>query len=310
MAFFSVIIPAFNRRALLARTLESVWSQRHQDFEVIVVDDGSTDGTAAFLESLHGRLQVVYQDHRGPGASRNAGAARATGEYLAFLDSDDLWLPWSLDVFRTLIARHQRPALLCSNYQQFAAESELSGVREDPARGEFFSDYLASWHHHRVVGAGMLVVHRPAFETVGGFTTEPCNLEDHDLALRLGEASGFVQITTLTLAWRRHAGGTTNEMAKNVAGCQRLLRAERAGDYPGGPGRAAARRQIITQHARPTSLECGRAGLLADAWSIYRATLRWHVALGRWKYILTFPPYLAFAAVSHLVRHSPPESAR
>lgn len=304
MAFFSVIIPSFNRRILLARTLESVRLQRHTDFEVIVVDDGSTDEAGEPVVPRDARIRVIHQEHLGPGASRNRGAESASGEYLAFLDSDDLWFPWSLEVFRTLIARYDRPALLCGNYQHFADESELARVREEPARAEYFADYLASWQRHRVVGAGMIVVRRDTFAAVGGFTTEPCNLEDHDLALRLGDARGFVQLATVTLGWRRHPGNTSHAMSRNVAGCQRLLREERAGRYPGGEAQAAARREIITQHTRSTSLECARAGWLAAAWRIYRATLDWHVALGRWKYLTTFPLYLAAAAVWRL-RPSP-----
>jgi glycosyltransferase involved in cell wall biosynthesis len=97
---FSVIIPAYNRRALLIETLNSVWQQTFADFEVIVVDDGSTDGTAEYLGSLGAKVQCVMQDNFGPGAARNRGLEIANGRYVAFVDSDDVWFPWTLETMR------------------------------------------------------------------------------------------------------------------------------------------------------------------------------------------------------------------
>src|SRR5262245_47305484 len=91
MPLFSVVIPSFNRVALLATTLKSVFAQRFTDFEIIVVDDGSTDATMDYLESLEHRVKVFGQQNQGPGAARNRGARHSGGAYLAFLDSDDLW---------------------------------------------------------------------------------------------------------------------------------------------------------------------------------------------------------------------------
>jgi cellulose synthase/poly-beta-1,6-N-acetylglucosamine synthase-like glycosyltransferase len=97
---FSIVIPTFNRERLIAATLESVLAQTEGDFEVIVVDDGSTDGTEAALAPWRDRLTFVRQPNQGPGPARNLGAARAKGEYIAFLDSDDLWFPWTLAYVR------------------------------------------------------------------------------------------------------------------------------------------------------------------------------------------------------------------
>src|SRR5262249_5752090 len=90
MSFFSVIIPTFNRGALLSSTLVSIFAQRLADFEIIVVDDGSTDGTKDYLASLGRKIRFFRQPTQGPGAARNLGARHATGSYLCFLDSDDL----------------------------------------------------------------------------------------------------------------------------------------------------------------------------------------------------------------------------
>ena len=289
---FSVIIPAHNRRALLPRTLETVFAQTQAAHEVIVVDDGSDDGTAEYVRSQDQRVRLLQQPHQGPGAARNAGAAVASGVYLAFLDSDDLWLPWTLATFAEVIERHLEPSLICGKFVQFAAEDELARHRAVPVRADVFTDYLSSWKQQLAVGAGMVAIRREAFLAVGGFAAGDVNLEDHDLTLKLGTARGFVQVLEpATLGWRRHAGGVTNSVSKSLAGCFMLLEAERRDRYPGGAGRAAARRNIITSHARSVSLECLRAGRVADACRVYLATLWWHLSLGRVKYVLAFPLY-------------------
>ncbi len=97
MPLFSVIIPVYNRPAEICRAVESVLGQTCTDYELIVVDDGSTDNTPAVLEKYHGALRVVRQPNRGVSAARNAGIRAAAGEWLALLDSDDQWLPRKLE---------------------------------------------------------------------------------------------------------------------------------------------------------------------------------------------------------------------
>src|SRR5262245_42788481 len=93
---FSVVIPTYNRLEFLISAIESVERQTYKSFEIIVVDDGSTDDTLAHLSALGDRVTLLRQMRKGPGAARNMGARHASGAYVAFLDSDDLWLPWSL----------------------------------------------------------------------------------------------------------------------------------------------------------------------------------------------------------------------
>ncbi len=102
---FSVIIPTFNRVELLKRALDSVFGQRFKEFEMIVVDDGSTDGTREYLEDLGAAVKFWTQPNSGPSGARNTGVRQARGEYLAFLDSDDLWFPWTLDVYATVLGK-------------------------------------------------------------------------------------------------------------------------------------------------------------------------------------------------------------
>jgi glycosyltransferase involved in cell wall biosynthesis len=293
---FSVVIPTLNRKALLQRALETVFHQDHAGAEIIVVDDGSTDGSLEYLASLEPRIRVIRLDRRGPGAARNAGAALASGEYLAFLDSDDLWFPWTLAAFGQIIERYDRPSYICGRFVQFSDERALADSPSQSVKADAYPDYLSSWPRQLVIGAGMVAIKREVFEAVGGFAAEPVNLEDHDLSLKLGVSKGFVQIQQpVTMAWRLHAGGVTNDLSRSLAGCRALIDHERAGVYPGGAVRAGVRRGIITTHTRSLSLECVKVGKVKDACAVYLSTLQWHLSLGRWKYLLVFPLWVVTA---------------
>ena len=104
--YFSVIMPAFNRQQLIEVSVGSVLNQTFGDFELIVIDDGSTDNTVQILEQINDpRLIVLKQTNAGPGAARNRGIGVAKGEYVAFLDSDDLYLPWTLQIYHVLLRK-------------------------------------------------------------------------------------------------------------------------------------------------------------------------------------------------------------
>ncbi len=92
----SVIIPTYNSRAFLESAVQSVEAQFHRDYEIIVVDDGSTDDTPAWAVENHNRFRYLRQENQGQAAARNRAAGEARGEFLAFLDADDMWLPEKL----------------------------------------------------------------------------------------------------------------------------------------------------------------------------------------------------------------------
>lgn len=290
MPTFSVIIPVYNRSSYLAATLESVWRQTFTDYEVIVIDDGSTDDdTANVLSSIHDRARVIRQSNAGPGSARNTGAANALGSYVAFLDSDDLWFPWTLQTVADLIAKHDRPSLISASLVAFKADAELDSVNQQDTHAEFFTDYLSASDRDCFVGAGMTFVRRDKFFEVGGFTGSQMNLEDHDLILRLGTAAGFVRILKpVTLGWRRHSTSITDQSRRSFAGCLYLIQNEQEGRYPGGKGRTIDRRKIITRHIRPWALTFKRTGEWQPAWSLYKSTFVWNLSLHRWRFLMGF----------------------
>jgi GT2 family glycosyltransferase len=188
---FSVIVPAYNRSQLLREALASVMAQTFHDFELIVVDDGSTDDTSETVRRFGGPVRFLQQANLGPGAARNFGADHAAGRYLAFLDSDDLWFPWTLDAYARVIAQHHSPAFIAGKPRVFNSTSELKSVHQEPLSVAVFGDYFRSGDQWRWWGATSFVIRADAFGAAGGFTNEPINGEDADLALRLGDTPGF-----------------------------------------------------------------------------------------------------------------------
>lgn len=177
----SVIIPTFNRAASLSRAVDSVLAQSFRDFELIVVDDGSLDDTIRLLSPLAGELKLLRLEHRGmPGRARNAGAAAARGSYLAFLDSDDLWLPEKLT--------RQMPLVLAGARVCHTRELWLRGGREVSQKGQrhrrqgdLFGDALVKC----VIGPSTAVVEKSLFDSAGGFREDLAVAEDYELWLRL-----------------------------------------------------------------------------------------------------------------------------
>jgi glycosyltransferase involved in cell wall biosynthesis len=290
MPEFSVIISTYNRRELLRQGLASIWTQTYTNYEIIVVDDGSTDGTWEELLALGPRIRAFRQDNAGPGAARNLGAQHATGEYVAFLDSDDVFFPWSLARYSDVLAAHARPAFITGKPLRFRGHNELSSASNATIRTEAFADYYASGDLWRWWGASSFLIRRDAFEAAGGFTNEWINGEDADLAMRLGTSGGFLQVLApATFGYREHAVSAMKDLRKTVLGAWYKVRAEQAGEYPGGASRALERWRILTRHLRPVTLDCLRHNLHHDAWGLYQAAFRWHVQLGQCKYLIGFP---------------------
>jgi len=285
---FSTIIPTFNRRELLRRTIQSVLSQDQAKQEIIVVDDGSTDGTVEMLTVLAPRVQMFCQSNRGPGAARNLGLSHATGEYVAFLDSDDLWFPWTLATYRRVIEQHVRPAFIAGCPLRFTDVSQLAAASAGEINVESFPDYFASGDQWRWFGASSFVIRRDLLTAVGGFAVN--DGEDADLAMALGVAPGFVQIKSpATFGYQEQTGSLTGALDYRYRGACELIGRENDGKYPGGHIRQAERRRILTRHIRPVTLMLVDGDQIRRAWEIYRRTWTWNLAERRIRYLLGMP---------------------
>lgn len=286
---FSLIIPTFNRADLIGRTLESVFAQTRLPDEIIVVDDGSTDGTLDLLASYGSKICVMTQANRGPGAARNLGVRHATGDYVVFLDSDDLWFPWTLATYARVIEEHGSPAFVSGKLFLFRNSIEPLQITQAPLREHLFTDYFASSHCGVHCSAGQAVIRRDIYLDSGGFVEEKINAEDHDLVMRLGTKLGFVWIEAPEMvAYRQHAAAVTKDLSKTLVGSLHLYRMEKEGQYPGGASRRRDRWRILTRHLRPVTLELLRQRDTQHAWSLYGSTFLWNLALGRFRYLIGF----------------------
>lgn len=221
--------------------------------------------------------------------ARNNGAARSRGTYLAFLDSDDLWFPWTLQTVADLIVKYDRPALISASLVSFKEAADLSSITRAETVAEFYRDYLSASDRDCFVGAGMTFVRRDKFLEVGGFCTRQINLEDHDLTLRLGTATGFVRILEPpTLGYRSDTICWTKQSRRSFEGCRYVIQNEQLGVYPGGKTRRVDRRKIITRHIRPWALTFKRTGEWQPAWSLYKSTFVWNLSLHRWRFLMGF----------------------
>jgi glycosyltransferase involved in cell wall biosynthesis len=289
MSLFSVVIPTYNRAALLQKALQSVLAQDCQDFEIIVIDDGSTDATLQVLQSFGDKLRLFRQGNQGPGAARNLGAKYSRGEYIAFLDSDDLWFPWTLATYAKIIEEKARPTLIAGTLRYFHDEGELSALSLQPVVLDNFPDYYAAGRRGLYCGTCQMVVRRDAILGIGGFAEGNINAEDHDLVMRLGTAPGFVSVTSpAMIAYRQHVDAVTKDLSKTFTGLGHLLEMERSGSYPGGRGRRRDRRRILAHHVRPLTLDLLRQRQYRKAWALYRQTFLWNFTLGRFRYLAGF----------------------
>lgn len=287
---FSVIIPTYNRIALLREALDSVIAQTFTDYEVIVVDDGSTDDTPGVIASYGDRVRFFRQENRGPGQARNLGIQNASGEYVAFLDSDDLWFPWTLASYHEAIQQCGHPGFIAGSCLKFSQSVELKAVQQTRLQDELFSDYYAAWQRNiDIIGCGV-VVRTAAIASTAGFLKGLVNAEDSDMWMKLGTVSGFVHMNSpAVFGFRQTPTSVSKTGAKTAAGIRQMVSSEKAGAYPGGNGRRRERWQILTRHVRPASLGCLKEGNWRDAWWLYRQSFWWHVRLGRIRYLVAMP---------------------
>ncbi|MGH7931961.1 MAG: glycosyltransferase family 2 protein [Candidatus Binataceae bacterium] len=204
MVLASVIIPVYNGKATVVRAVESALTQEFDgSFEVIVVDDGSTDSTAKALERFGERIALVRQSNRGLAAARNAGAVAARGIYLAFLDADDIWLPAKLA--ETVAALEDNRLAVLAYSDVVPTNGDGVALAQPFAPREFnyapsMIDLLTQWWP---ILPSAVVIRRATFEACGGFCTEFRRAyEDVDMWLRAREHGDFEYIAKPLLEYR------------------------------------------------------------------------------------------------------------
>lgn len=213
----TVVIPCFNGEGYLAEALASVLAQTHADLEVIVVDDGSTDGSLAIARSTGDpRVRVVVQANAGVAAARNRGVAEARGEYVAFLDQDDLWLPPKLELQLVLLGRSPEVGLVYSDCLLIAEDGAELGrwsARYPLLRGRVFERLIVD----SVVAISTVLLPRAIFERVGGFRPSFRYVEDLDLILRVAERNPIDVVGVPMAKYRLHPASVSRSLGLEVA---------------------------------------------------------------------------------------------
>ncbi len=178
----SVIVPVYNRAGLIVRALTSVFAQSRLPQEVIVVDDGSTDGTGEHVREHFPKVRYVRQPNRGVSSARNHGIAEARSEWLAFLDSDDAWLPDKLELQQRALAAYPSYRLCHSNEIWMRRGRFVNRKkRHTKSGGHIFLRCLPLC----VISPSSVVVHRSVIDAVGMFDESLPACEDYDLWLRI-----------------------------------------------------------------------------------------------------------------------------
>ncbi len=204
MPVFSIVIPLYNKERHIAETLNSVLLQTFDDYEVIVIDDGSTDGSAAEVKKLSdNRIIYIKTGNKGVSSARNTGIDMAKGEIIAFLDADDIWMPTHLQELYNLYKDYPEAGILHSGYIIKAGNTELiphfEGLPEQ-YRGMIDDPFKASLHY-RLGIVQVMGVRKNVFETAGYFDPQLSNMEDTDFWIRAALAFPFAVTGTTTVVY-------------------------------------------------------------------------------------------------------------
>jgi glycosyltransferase involved in cell wall biosynthesis len=232
----SVIIPSYNAARFLPDALESVLAQTYPHYEIIVVDDGSTDNTAQVVQPYLLRIRYLKQDNRGIGAARNAAIAMSRGDFIALLDADDLWLPHKLALQVSLML--PETGLVGSS----RAETDPSGTL---TRGVSYEELLV---RNRFCASSVLF-RRGCIDDLGGFNdTGDCfGVEDWELWLRISRKYRALYVSNRMLIVRQCEGSVSS-----VSNAEKMLLAEKA---------------VLRLQARLEDGHIPGCKLLAEAWS-------------------------------------------
>ena len=252
----SVIIPAYNSERYIADAVKSVLAQSYQPAEVIVVDDGSSDGTARVVQGLGNSIRSLHQANRGEPAARNLGLRNAQGEYVAFLDADDLWRPDKLKLQMDYFAAHPNCAVVYTDMSTF----DDHGVVDPSVKVRFnitfpTGNIFVPLFRETLFGSGSVVFRKHCVDKVGYFDEQFLIGCDYEMWLRMSRHFEFGVVDQPLLMYRQHPQMSTRGLGRalwngvpwEVAALAKTLRS-----YPEAVqelGQAAVNRRIAKVYA-------------------------------------------------------------
>ncbi len=283
----SVIIPAFNAECFIRDAIESVLHQTVPAAEVIVINDGSTDRTSEILQTFGNRITVIALAGRGAAAARNAGAAAASGTWLAFLDADDTWLPTKLE--RQLdVAREPGVAMVYTDRLNIGARDPLPERQSDVQQlyaGDVFLDLLIHGNH---ITLSSVIIHAVTFHSIGGFAEHLKSAEDWDLWVRIAETNYISVCPEALVRYRFHPGMKSSDPWRMRTARTEVIR--RAFSTNRGRNLSlVTRRRILSTTARTNAWDASRRGATWLACYEYaRAIAAWPFDSATYRGVLRF----------------------
>ena len=205
--FFSVVIPLYNKANYIQSCLESVLKQTHKEFEVILVNDGSTDGSEAVVERFQdSRIRLVHQENKGASAARNKGVSLAKHEWIALIDADDYWYPNHLEELQNTIEQFPKADVVCNNYEilldnDFIKQPAFS--IEYPLKAQYIEDYFKGSLIDPIAWTSALSFTSSIFKKVGEFDTNIKSGQDIDLMVKFGLAATIAFNPKVTMRYHR-----------------------------------------------------------------------------------------------------------
>lgn len=276
----SVVIPAYNAAPYIHRAVDSVLGQTFSDFELLVVDDGSSDDTLSILARYGDRIRALTQRNSGPAAARNRGLSAACGEYVAFLDADDFWLPEKLE--RQVQLMDQRSDVGFCSTATVVVNPAGDTVGNWPCRPDVtpFPDVLFTQSSLISGSTSGVLVRRQLIEVLGGFDESLRGFEDPDLWIRLAARATYVCIAeplTAVVRTPNSISGNLVQMRQATLASYHKNRHLLPPGKRGGYWRAACA-GALTDYAK-TTYRTGNRGM-AMRWTM-EALLRSPIGRGR-----------------------------
>ncbi len=215
MPLVSVVIPTYNYGRYLPEAIDSVLGQTLADREIIVIDDGSTDDTGEIVRGYGDRVIYLTQENTGLATTRNRGCAVARGEYLAFLDADDVWLLDKLEVQVRALERNPDAGMVCGSMNRIDVDGRpLPGPKPSIPPGETTLEML----ERGTALPSTWIVRRSCFEGIGGFDESLTAMEDYEFALRVAMHSRVICLPEILVNYRVHSDSLSNHTEMMVLG--------------------------------------------------------------------------------------------
>jgi glycosyltransferase involved in cell wall biosynthesis len=279
----SVIIPTYNRRALLKESIESVLAQSYQNLELIVVDDGSTDGTDELVRANWPAIRYVWQPNAGDAAARNRGLDLVRGELIAFQDSDDLWQPEKLALQVALLRDRAEVGVVCASRRLMDERGKISPKRWRLTHSGWVTEAM---FRSMFVIMPSTVVRRSVVDCVGRFSTDLTVTSDYEYWLRASLVTQFAAVDRELVVERKSPCRLTSARGRGMTLQYHMLRRfyEQLGGRAVIPARAANR--ALGKWAYRAGRDLRREGRFDAAEEMLAESLAYHftprVAALRW----------------------------